>query len=317
MLYGQETNVPRVMRINPIIVSNSSADTIMNFIALDVETANADLASICQIGIAHFADGRFSEKWESLVDPEDEFDSMNIAIHGIDESMVAGAPTFPSLSETVTQKLIDTVVVSHTPFDQTAIRSVFAKYGIELPVITWLDTARVVRRTWLDLSRRGYGLAPVAERLGIEFRHHNAAEDARAAGEILLHAMRETGLSVDEWVVRARKPISSLPGGSTSERITRDGNPEGPLYGEVAVFTGALSMPRREAADLAAAAGCRVDASVIKSTTLLIVGDQDIRKLAGHQKSSKHRKAEKLIEKGQPIRILRETDFRSIASFAE
>lgn len=289
----------------------------MNFIALDVETANADLASICQIGIAHFVDGRFAEKWESLVDPEDEFDSMNIAIHGIDESMVAGAPTFPSLSETVTQKLIDTVVVSHTPFDQTAIRSVFAKHGIELPVITWLDTARVVRRTWLDLSRRGYGLAPVAERLGIEFRHHNAAEDARAAGEILLHAMRETGLSVDEWVVRAKKPISSLPGGSTSERITRDGNPEGPLYGEVAVFTGALSMPRREAADLAAGAGCRVDASVVKSTTLLIVGDQDIRKLAGHQKSSKHRKAEKLIEKGQPIRILRETDFRSIASFAE
>ena len=286
----------------------------MNFVALDVETANADLASICQIGIAHFADGRFSEKWESLVDPEDEFDFMNIAIHGIDQSMVAGAPTFPSLSETVTQKLVDTVVATHTPFDQTAIRRVSAKYGIELPVITWLDTARVVRRTWLDLSRRGYGLAPVAERLGIEFQHHNAAEDARAAGEILLHAMRETGLSVDEWVVRAK---SSSAGGSTSERITRDGNPEGPFYGEVAVFTGALSMPRGEAADLAAAAGCEVAPSVTKSTTLLIVGDQDIRKLAGHEKSSKHRKAEKLIEKGQPIRILRETDFRSIASFAE
>ena len=289
----------------------------MNFIALDVETANADLASICQIGIAHFSGGCFAEKWESLVDPEDEFDSMNISIHGIDESMVAGAPTFPSLGETVTQKLVDTVVVSHTPFDQTAIRSVFAKYGIEIPVITWLDTARVIRRTWLDLSRRGYGLAPVAERLGIEFRYHDAAEDARAAGEILLHAIRETGLSVDEWVVRAKKPISSSPGGSTSERITRDGDPEGPFFGEVAVFTGALSMPRREAADLAATAGYEVAASATKTTTLLIVGDQDVRKLAGHEKSSKHRKAEKLIQKGQPIRVLRETDFRSIASFAE
>jgi len=289
----------------------------MNFIALDVETANADLASICQIGIANFVDGQFSGHWESLVNPEDEFDFMNIAIHGIDESMVAGAPTFPSISETVTHKLVDTVVVSHTPFDQTAIRTVFAKYGIELPLITWLDTARVVRRTWLDLSRRGYGLAPVAERLGIEFEHHNAAEDARAAGEILLHATRETGLSVDEWVIRAKKPISSSPGGSASERITQYGNPEGPFYGEVAVFTGALSMPRREAADIAAAAGCEVAASVTKTTTLLIVGDQDIRKLAGHEKSSKHRKAEKLIEKGQPIRILRETDFRSIASVVE
>ena len=181
----------------------------MRFIAIDVETANADRASICQIGIAHFADGRFVEKWESLVDPEDEFHSVNIAIHGIDESMVADAPKFPSLAETLILKLVDTIVVSHTPFDQSAIRSVFAKYGIEAPKIIWLDSARVVRRTWLDLAQRGYGLAPVAERLGIEFQHHNAAEDARAAGEIMLHAIRESGLSVDEWVIRAKHPIGS------------------------------------------------------------------------------------------------------------
>ncbi|MSR59116.1 MAG: transposase [Planctomycetaceae bacterium] len=289
----------------------------MNFIALDVETANADLASICQIGIAHFADGRFSEKWESLVDPEDEFDFVNIAIHRIDQSMVTGAPTFPALCETIRKKLVDTVVACHTPFDKMAIRSVFAKYGLDLPAITWLDTARVVRRTWLELSRSGYGLAPVAKRLGIEFEHHNAAEDARAAGEILIHAIRETGLSVDEWVVRVMKPIGSSPGGYTSERITRDGNPEGALYGEVAVFTGRLSMTQNEAADRAAAAGCDVANLVTKATTLLIVGDQDVRKLAGHDKSKKHRKAEQLVEKGQPIRILRETDFLAMASIVE
>jgi len=289
----------------------------MKFIAIDVETANADLSSICQIGIASFADGVFVEKWETLVDPEDEFDGMNISIHGIDESMVAGAPKFPSLVETLLQKLADIVVVSHTPFDQSAIRSVFEKYEIEAPSITWLDSARVVRRTWLDLARRGYGLAPVAERLGIRFQHHNDAEDARAAGEILLHAIRETGITLDDWLIRARKPITSSYHGNASERITREGNPEGPLYGEVAVFTGALSMPRREAADLAAAAGCEVTDSVSKSTTLLIVGDQDIRRIAGHEKSSKHRKAESMIEKGQQIRILRETDFNSLLSFVE
>lgn len=288
----------------------------MKFIALDVETANADLASICQIGIAHFEDGRFCEKWESLVDPEDDFYPLNIGIHGINESMVADAPTFPSLSEIVTKKLVNTVVVSHTPFDQTAIRLVFEKYDIELPVITWLDTARVVRRTWTDLSRRGYGLAPVAERLGIEFRHHNAAEDAGAAGEILLHAMRETGHSVDEWVVRAQESISGARD-ARDARDAREANPDGPLYGEVAVFTGSLSMVRREAVDLAAAAGCDVGNTVTKSTTLLIVGDQDIYKLAGHEKSTKHRKAEKLIEKGQSIRILRESDFRSIVAFVD
>jgi DNA polymerase-3 subunit epsilon len=73
-------------------------------------------------------------------------------------------------------------------------------------------------------------------------------------------------------------------------------------------------MPRREAADLAAAIGCTVEDGVTKKTTLLVVGDQDVRRLAGHEKSSKHRKAESLIETGQPIRILRESDFKKLAS---
>ena len=80
------------------------------------------------------------------------------------------------------------------------------------------------------------------------------------------------------------------------------------------MFTGMLSIPRSEAADAAAAAGCRVDGSVTKYTTMLVVGDQDLRKLAGHEKSSKHIKAEQLITKGQPIRILGESDFRHIVS---
>lgn len=51
---------------------------------------------------------------------------------------------------------------------------------------------------------------------------------------------------------------------------------------------------------------------VTKNTTILVVGDQDVRKLAGQEKSSKHRKAEDLIKKGQAIRIIRETDFKEL-----
>ena len=91
--------------------------------------------------------------------------------------------------------------------------------------------------------------------------------------------------------------------------IRRKGNPKGSLFGEVVVFTGALVLPRREAADLAASIGCESASGVTKKTTMLVVGDQDIRQLAGHEKSAKHRKAEALMKKGQPIKILRETDF--------
>ena len=83
------------------------------------------------------------------------------------------------------------------------------------------------------------------------------------------------------------------------------------------VFTGALTLLRSEAADLAAAVGCEVDKGVTRRTTLLVVGDQDVQRLAGHQKSSKHRKAEQLIQAGQSIRIMRETDFRELVKLAD
>jgi DNA polymerase-3 subunit epsilon len=190
---------------------------------------------------------------------------------------------------------------------------VVEKYGLSPVDCAWLDTAKVVRRTWPEFSRRGYGLANVASKLGIAFAHHNAEEDARAAGEILARAIEETGMTASEWLERARKPIT--PGSRPRSRpasIAVDGNPEGHLYGEVVVFTGALTIPRREAAQLAADAGCEVVPSVGKSTTLLVVGDQDIRRLAGHQKSSKHRRAEEFIANGQAIRILGESDFRRL-----
>jgi DNA polymerase-3 subunit epsilon len=46
------------------------------------------------------------------------------------------------------------------------------------------------------------------------------------------------------------------------------------------------------------------------------VGDQDIRVLAGQEKSSKQRKAEELRAKGQGIRILGESDFRVLLSLS-
>jgi DNA polymerase-3 subunit epsilon len=163
----------------------------------------------------------------------------------------------------------------------------------------------VVRRAWPEqFARSGHGLANVANWCGLQFEHHRADEDARVAGEILLAAISSTGLRLSDWLERAQHPIDP--------RKSLTGNPEGPLGGEVVVFTGSLSLPRRDAAELAAQAGCEVTPSLTKRTTVLVVGQQDLRRLEGHEKSSKHRKAEALIAQGQPIRILGEADFRRL-----
>jgi DNA polymerase-3 subunit epsilon len=281
----------------------------VDFVAVDVETANADIASVCQVGIVAFENGRIKESWQTLVNPEDYFDPVNVSIHGIDRRAVRAAPIFPEVYGTVCSWFAGSVVASHTPFDRLAIERAAEKYGLEQMCCAWLDTARVARRAWPQFSQRGYGLANVAGHLGISFVAHNAEEDARAAGELLVHAMEETGLAIHEWQERVRKPIGMGAGIAT---VAVNGNREGDLYGESIVFTGRLTIARRLAAQMAADAGCDVADSVSESTTLLVVGDQDIRHLAGHEKSSKHRKAEGLIARGAAIRILGESDFRCL-----
>jgi DNA polymerase-3 subunit epsilon len=243
-----------------------------------------------------------------LIDPEDEFSGVNVSIHGIDADSVRGAPKFTEVFHDIRLSLEDHIVVSHTAFDRVSLERASARYELPRLECRWLDTARVARRAWDRFSKSGYGLAPVSQWCGISFRHHQAEEDARAAGEILLRAICDTDISLDDWLVRVNQPISPSSGES-SGAVTRAGDLSGPLSGEFLVFTGTLGMSRREAADLAAASGCDVGSSVTKKTTLLVVGDQEIRRLAGHEKSSKHRKAESLIQKGQSIRILGESDF--------
>lgn len=274
----------------------------MDFVVVDVETANPDFSSICQVGIAIFSNGKFSESWSSYVNPSDYFDPYNVAIHGIDESKVANAPMWKEVHERLQSSFSNQILASHTPFDRTAIHKACEKSSISPIECRWLDTSRVVRRTWPEFSKSGYGLANLAKNFNIQFKHHDAEEDARAAGEILLRAINETGSSADEWCSLALRTTSR-----TSE--TLDANPDGPLFGNIVVFTGALSIPRHQAANAAANAGCEIGSNVNKHTTLLVVGDQDISRLAGADKSTKHRKAEELIEKGQIIRIIGESDF--------
>lgn len=275
-----------------------------SFVAIDVETANAFMGSICQIGAVRFEGGREVEHISWLVDPRDHFDAINVSIHGIDEHMVRGQPCFADRHAELSAFTAGAVSVCHTHFDRVALSQACAEGEHPPLACRWLDSARVARRAWPEVAQAGYGLAPLAQRFGIDFRHHDAAEDARAAGLILLRAIADTGLGLEEWFARVER---SLNGAGASMR--RGGDGDGPLVGETIVFTGALSMPRRAAADRAHELGAAVEPGITKNTTLLIVGDQDLSKLAGKTKSTKHQKAEQLIAKGQPIRILAESDF--------
>ena len=285
----------------------------LTFNSIDVETANADRASICQIGIVRVQNGEIAEHWQTLVNPEEWFDPWNSSIHGIDEEDVTGSPTIPEIYDDLRARLRGSVLISHTGFDRVAFARAATKYELMQLPVTWLDSAKIASRAWPEsFGRRGYGLSNIARSLGISFRHHDALEDARVVAEIVLHACTTAKADIDTWLRRVEHPINPTKSNSRSnsrQPLKFDSNPGGPLFGETILFTGALDISRREAAELAAESGCCVVDNASKKVTMLVVGTQDQNRLNGYKKSSKHRKTEALVMKGAEIQILSENDF--------
>ena len=77
----------------------------VTFNAIDVETANADRASICQIGIVHVRAGVVVDEWRMLVNPEAWFDPWNVRIHGIRDADVKDSPAFSAVAPDLRSRL--------------------------------------------------------------------------------------------------------------------------------------------------------------------------------------------------------------------
>ena len=301
--------------------SNLGADVPgLDFIAIDVETANSDPGTICQVGLATFRNGRLIAQWKSLANPGCAFHHGNIAIHGIHREHVADAMPLRSIMKTLHPALVGNVLVSHSSFDRRALANASASSDLSMPDYRWIDTLSIARRAWPELKENGgYSLGKVCRFLGHEFDHHDALADAIACGHLLAIAASQTGWSLEALITPQKAPPKRLEAASPrfpASVRARSGDPLGHLSGEAIVFSGDLSLPREDAANMAARAGCRVMTTVGYKTTIVVVGGQDMSTLTDGDKSSKHRKAESLAAEGYAIRIIGEREFRSMLTTA-
>ncbi|WP_417524084.1 3'-5' exonuclease [Marinovum sp.] len=173
------------------------------FFALDVETANHDRASICQIGIACVRPDNSIETWKTYVDPEVDHWAFTY-LHNISATTVRGAPRFHEVLPILEKALSGQIVYQHSGFDRSAIRAASRARGIPEPSWDWRDSVQVARRAWPELKGNGgHGLASLKNHLRLTFEHHDAGEDARAAAEVVLHA--ENGRRRSVKTLRAEK----------------------------------------------------------------------------------------------------------------
>lgn len=307
----------------------------ISFVAIDLETATSARSSICQIGITEVINGELQTPKSWLVQPEGNvYDSMNIFIHGITPEDTKNCPSFPEVWKDVLPYLQGKIVVAHnTSFDMYALRDAFDKYGIDYPTFDYFCTLRIAR--YIVKGCYSYSLDIVLNYLGIEFEHHHRADsDSMGCAKLLLKCLETDNSTLEDLegnyhfhrgqfapnvFIAHLQNKKQYSGQHQYKNIIKDleEHPElidegNYFYGKTICFTGKTQYAvRRVLLQMVKNIGGIPTDSVTSETDVLVVGQQDYRIVGADGMSSKQKKALKLLEKGQLIEILSESEFIS------
>ena len=303
----------------------------LNFTAIDFETANGYRGSPCAVGLVKVRDSAVVDERYLLLrppEPVDWFASFNVDLHGITPDLVADAPRWRDALPSIMAFIDGDPVVSHNAgFDVGVMRYACAVANIEWPTLDFLCTLVLARRAFRLPS---YRLPFVTDACGFALEgHHNPLADARAVVRIICQMARtkranDLAALASEHMVRIGHMSSGIYKGSVctlgggGKLVAPEANPDadrdGYLYGRVVVFTGALmSMTRQIAWGEVVHAGGIPEPSTTKRTNVLVLGDFNPANLRpGATFSGKARRAFELQDAGQDIELMTEADFLQV-----
>ena len=147
---------------------------------------------IVQIAVASIAPDGTVSTWSSLVNPEQPIPPATTAIHEISDAMVADAPTFAQLAETVGARLAGCDLAGYNVerFDRRMLAAEFRRAGLDDPTIgaRVIDAYTIFIRQEprrLDDAMRFYGVEEEETR-----RPHEASSDVEATVAVLVAQLK-------------------------------------------------------------------------------------------------------------------------------
>ena len=160
----------------------------MDFAAIDFETANGEPCSVCSVGVVVVRDGDIVNKIYRLIRPEPEwYARANTRVHGMSRVDTENALLFPDVWKEIADEIAGLPLVAHySPFDEGCLRAVHRVYRMDYPDYPFLCTCRAARRVF-GRSLPNHRLPTVAARCGYVLdNHHHALADAEACAAIAL-----------------------------------------------------------------------------------------------------------------------------------
>ena len=166
-------------------------------VAIDVETANEQRLSICQIGLAWFQEGAVKTQAWLVRPPENRYAGINIGVHGIKPEMTVDASTLRKLWPDIRTHLDGRIVIAHNrAFDIDCLKKTLNHYRRDFGDRTTGCTLRMARS--LALGTSDNKLPTLCEHYGIPLEnHHDADADATACLLLAERLWQTSGLMSD------------------------------------------------------------------------------------------------------------------------
>ena len=161
----------------------------LNFAAIDFETANNERSSVCSVGIVIVRDGNIVDKFYSLIKPEPEYYNYWCSqVHGLSLDDTMETPVFPDVWAQIEPMIEGLPLVAHNKaFDESCLKAVFRVYQMDYPDYEFHCTCIASRKVWPEGP---HNLDIIAARCGYDLEnHHHALADAEACAAIALEIL--------------------------------------------------------------------------------------------------------------------------------
>ena len=191
---------------------------------LDLETTGAAPAKdrITEIALIRFDNGVEVGRWQTLVNPQQDIPAFIQQLTGIDNAMVASAPTFAEVSQTLLGFLKGSVLAAHNAkFDHGFIKEEFKRLDLGL----WqryeqqqkvLCTVKLSRLLYPE--HKSHGLSAIMDRHQITSNaRHRAMGDVEMVLAFLAAAKLELGAVV---LKKAFEALMAEPLLKVSKKVT-------------------------------------------------------------------------------------------------
>lgn len=287
-----------------------------DFVAVDLETTglSTEYDDIIEIGAVRYRDGTPVATYAQLVNPGHDVDDFITELTGITNEMLEGQPSIGDVLPGFMDFLADDIVIGHNVnFDINFLYDNCQNCGLKAVSNDFIDTLRVSRRMLPDLEN--HKMDTVAEALQLSGRDlHRATGDAVIAANIYLELLHRPEFETAMESHRSSRYYSQVKA-SEITAVPGEADFDNPLFGMYVVFTGTLEkMTRKEAMQIVANIGGIPADTVTKKTNFLVLGNNDYCKAIKDGKSTKQKKAEKLILEGADLQIMPEAVFYDLIS---